>query len=263
MVLYNSKPVFLILISFLLMHHNSMTSFEFPNFHGPYTNDIITFQGDAFASNGVIQLTKIVNDTIIPSSAGRAFYALPKRLWDPKTGKLASFTSTFSFVVTTNGPGIGDGISFFIAPLNSTIPNNSGGGYLGLFSPESASDTSRNQIVAVEFDTFHNPWDPAEAHIGIDINSIVSVKTVPWQHEDPSSSVTTVFATVTYEPLAQNLSVIVSYPESIVHEPTISLSHLIDLTTVLPEWVSVGFSGSTGVLVEEHEILSWTFSSTI
>ncbi|KAJ1380206.1 Legume lectin, alpha chain, conserved site [Sesbania bispinosa] len=208
----------------MLVHNVEPASFNFPNF-GPYTNDI-TFQGDAFASNGVLQLTKLGNGSApLPNSAGRASYAGPVRLWDAKRGELAGFTTTFSFVVAPTSPA-------------------------GLF-------------VAVEFDSFGNPWDPVSSHIGIDINSIVSSTTVPWQNGNLVSQITA-FATVSYEPVTKNLSVMVSYPESQVNQnvSSSSLSFVVDLRTVLPQWVRVGFSGATGQLVEVHKILSWSFNSS-
>ena len=42
---------------------------------------------------------------------------------------------------------------------------------------------------------------------------------------------------------------------------TSSLSCIVDLT-ILPEWVSVGFSATTGAVTEFHTIFSWSFSST-
>jgi hypothetical protein len=42
-----------------------------------------------------------------------------------------------------------------------------------------------------------------------------------------------------------------------------SLSYQIDLMKVLPEWVTVGFSASTGTIGEMHNLLSWEFSSTL
>ena len=33
------------------------------------------------------------------------------------------------------------------------------------------------------------------------------------------------------------------------------LSYIVDLNTILPEWVRVGFSAATGELVESHTIL--------
>ncbi|KAK7317695.1 hypothetical protein RJT34_02134 [Clitoria ternatea] len=250
MGLAETKPVFLILIPLLMMHHDSETSFKFPNFSGPYTNTIIAFQGDAIASNGVIEPTTMQNDAV-----GRATYALPVRLWDSKTGKTANFTTTFSFVIQNDPNFLGDGISFFIAPFQSKIPKHSYGGYLGLFTPKTAlRNTKSNRIVAVEFDTHPNEWDPPFAHVGIDVNSIASVVAVKWENH---LGLITVSATVNYEAIGRNLIVTVSN-----NGLTTKLSHVIDLRTVLPEWVSVGFSGSTGQLIEVHKILSWTFSSS-
>lgn len=254
--LSNTKSVFLLLIPILMLHRSSDTSFNFPNFSGPYAHTLLTFQGDAFASRGVIQPTQVLNNgTIVLHSAGRATYALPVRLWDAETGKTASFTTTFTFqILNAANLGFGDGISFFIAPFHSEMPRDAVGGYLGLFSPRSAlRNTIGNAIVAVEFDMHKNEWDPPVPHIGIDVNSIASVRTVAWKNTQ--LGIATISATVAYDPVSQNLSAVVSNDGP-------SIGHVIDLTTVLPEWVSVGFSGATGKVIELHKILSWTFSST-
>jgi len=265
----NSNPqipmlIIFVMISLLVLgHHNvrSEYSFRFPSFR-PYTAGI-TLEGDAFASSdAALHLTSTV-----PRSAGRASFAEPVRLWDAKTGELAGFTTTFSFVVgpaTATGPTrlFGDGISFFMAPFRSCIPRNSSGGFLGLFAPETAMNVFKNQVVAVEFDTFGNPWDPPSKHMGIDINSVASAATVALPGANLESGLTA-FATVKYEPVTKNLSVLLEYPRSVVvNGTTTSLSFAVDLRTVLPEWVRVGFSGATGQLVELHKILSWTFSSS-
>ncbi|PPD77931.1 hypothetical protein GOBAR_DD25151 [Gossypium barbadense] len=73
----------------------------------------------------------------------------------------------------------GDGFAFFIAPNGSKIPPNSGGGHLGLQS----YGIVNSPFVAVEFDTFDNPWDPfgLSAHVGIGLNSIeTSLTAVKW-----------------------------------------------------------------------------------
>jgi len=240
-----------------MLHCNWDLSFELSNFSGPYINDIITYQGDAVESNGTIQLTKVKNGINMPYSVGRASYAIPIRLFDPVIG-LASFTTTFSFLVTSNGQSMGDGLAFFIAgPNHSKIPESSSGGYLGLFSPETAFKRILNQIVTVEFDTFANEWDPPYAHVGINANWIISETTARWEIDRVESNLTTVVATVNYDNLNYILSVVVNT----VNETTISLSWAADLRGYLPDSVIVGFSGATGGLVETHKILSWTFSS--
>ncbi|KAJ8645535.1 hypothetical protein MRB53_007283 [Persea americana] len=42
-----------------------------------------------------------------------------------------------------------------------------------------------------------------------------------------------------------------------------SVSLDVDLRTILPEWVTIGFSGATGINTEMHQVLSWEFSSTL
>ncbi|KAG2409063.1 hypothetical protein LR48_Vigan01g145200 [Vigna angularis] len=250
----NLVSLFTIIISFLGLTQNvKSASFSFPSF-GSYTNTI-ALEGDASFSEGTIKLTPVTQN-----SAGRASYAAPVHLWDAKTGKLARFNTNFSFVVAPNGPGLfADGIAFFLAPFNSIIPQNSSGGFLGLFSPDTALNVYQNQIVAVEFDSFSgNPWDPPSAHVGIDVNSISSVTTEAWE-TDIAGKVLVAFASVSYDPVEKSLDVLLTYPGSNVADT--SLSFVIDLRTVLPEWVRVGFSGATGQLVEIHNILSWTFTS--
>jgi hypothetical protein len=164
----------------LLLPHAKSISFNFPSF--PTNMNNMTFLGDAFTSGGALQLTKNQIDANITFSAGRASYAEPVRLWDAKTGRLTDFTTHFSFSITAvNQSDHGDGLSFFIAPFQSDIPKNSSGGYLGLFGSATALNNSLNQIVAVEFDTYQNDWDPSDDHVGINVNTIVSAANVSWK----------------------------------------------------------------------------------
>jgi hypothetical protein len=95
------------------------------------------------------------------------------------------------------------------------------------------------------------------------VNSIASVTTEPWNIGSVANGLTA-FAFVNYEPVTKNLSVLVQYPEKyFVNGTSSSVSFVIDLRTVLPEWVRIGFSGATGQLVELHKILSWTFKSSL
>ncbi|KAG7969660.1 hypothetical protein I3843_07G042500 [Carya illinoinensis] len=223
---------------------------------------MITFEKDAFISGGKLELTKNKLDDSLTQSVGRASYAQPVRLWDAKTMELTDFITHFSFVINAlNNSMFGDGLSFFIAPLESRIPSNSIGGLLGLFSPESALKASLNKIVAVEFDSFQNSWDPSDNHVGININSIISATNVSWKSSIKNGK--TANAWVCYNSTTQNLSVFLTYADDPVFGGNSSLSYLINLTTILPEWVRVGFSASTGRLVELHTIHSWSFYSTL
>ncbi|KAK9691546.1 hypothetical protein RND81_09G203500 [Saponaria officinalis] len=223
---------------------------------------------DSFISNGVIQLTKNQQDSSLNGSVGRAYYDKPVQLWDKTTKKVTDFTTHFSFIIKqVNHSSYGDGLSFFLAPVDSSAPENSTGGYLGLVSPPNFNDTSKNQFVAVEFDSYQNKWDPTnggdlgDGNVGIDVNSIVSVANVTW--ESSNTSGTEANAWITYNSLTKNLSVFLTYADNRVFNSNYSLSYIIDLSNVLPERIQVGFAAATGSSTEIHNILSWDFNSTL
>lgn len=58
------------------------------------------------------------------------------------------------------------------------------------------------------------------------------------------------------------MSVVISYEYSQIHNHSHELSCEIDLLKILPQWVTVGFSASTGMVNERHIIHTWEFSST-
>ncbi|KAL0431410.1 UNVERIFIED_CONTAM: L-type lectin-domain containing receptor kinase IX.1 [Sesamum radiatum] len=71
---------------------------------------------------------------------------------------------------TKERAGYGNGLAFFLAPIDFQIPPNSAGGFLGLFNP-STRDQTQTQIVSVEFDLYANPeWDLPYEHVGINKN---------------------------------------------------------------------------------------------
>ncbi|PON32375.1 GPCR kinase [Parasponia andersonii] len=223
----------------------------------------ITFQGDSFPSNGSLQLTKNQAIGSLASSTGRASYAHPVRLYDSGTGRLTDFTTHFSFKMQAlDTAGNGDGIAFFLAPFVSDIPFDSSGGYLALFSPNVSSNASGNdRIVAVEFDSFKNEWDPTSDHVGIDINSIVSVTNISWKSSIKDGSLAN--AWVSYNSTSKNLSVYLTYADNPVFKGESSLYYIVDLREVLPELVRVGFSASTGRFIELHNINFWSFNSSL
>jgi hypothetical protein len=230
----------LIIFFLFMLPHSKSISFNFST----NMNNII-FQGDAFPSSGVLQLAKNQLDTSITHSAGRATYAEPVRLWDAKTGRLTDFSTHFTFVINaTNMSEHGDGLSFFISPFQSVIPNNSSGGFLELFDSATAFNMSLNQIVAVEFDTFKNDWDPSDDHVGINVNSIASATNVSWNTSMRNGS--TGNAWVSYNSTSKNLSVFLTYANNPVFSGNSNLSYVVDLRNVLQEWVRVGFSAATG-----------------
>ncbi|PIM99772.1 Serine/threonine protein kinase [Handroanthus impetiginosus] len=227
------------------------------NFHvSRFTQDVtvILREGDADISVGQIEFIKVH----YLCRVGQVIYNGKVPLWGSNSGKLADFTTHFSFIIDTqNRTDYGHGIAFFLAPVGFQIPPNSAGGFLGLFNT-STTDSKQSQIVSVEFDSFANPdWDPPFTHVGINKNSIKSSVTVPWNvtlHSGKPAD-----AWIVYNSTTRNLSVFWSYGNS----PNSSLSYQIDLKEVLPQWVTVGISAATGINVERQALESWEFSSSL
>ncbi|KAF5206191.1 Lectin-related protein [Thalictrum thalictroides] len=255
------SPIGLISIFLLLLlPYAYSVSFNFSEFQ-PNTPNIL-YRGDAFSSGGVLQLTKNQRDGLLTQSVGRAFFSEPVQLWDSRSNRLTDFETHFSFIIRAVDLSMfGDGLSFYLAPFPSDVPANSTGGFLGLFSEQSAFNSNANQVVAVEFDSLMNWWDPSANHVGINVNSIVSVANVTWNSSIKDGREAN--AWVSYNSSTKLLSAFLTYAENPVNSGNSTLSHEIDLREVLPERVCVGFSASTGEWIEIHNILSWEFQSSL
>ncbi|NP_001411553.1 putative concanavalin A-like lectin/glucanase domain, legume lectin [Medicago truncatula] len=276
-----SSALIKIFITFLFLQNHVNSQYSSPSKPQPSLGSTISFsitkfddespnifvKGDASISNGVLSLTKTdkYSGKPLQKSVGRATHLTPIHIWDETSGELADFSTSFSFIVNTNGSRLhGDGFTFFLGPLHFDLPKNSSGGYLGLFNPETALIPSQNPIVAIEFDSFTNGWDPASPsqypHIGIDVGSIDSRATVNWPLDFVQTNALGE-ASINYNSESKRLSVFVAYPGS--GKNATGVSFVVDLRSVLPEWVRVGFSAATGELVETHDIINWSFEAAL
>ncbi|KAJ3685109.1 hypothetical protein LUZ61_014273 [Rhynchospora tenuis] len=231
-------------------------------------------------------LTKNMPGGGIDSSVGKAFYRQPVLLWDNTTGEVTSFNTAFSFQIqmTQETKVLADGLAFFLSaypPPDST----DGCRALGLFNLSSISISSPShpiycnsasvtvdkmskqattQMVAVEFDTYRNWWDPQQSgcHIGIDINNITSTvyEIVP----NSSFIGKNMTAQISYNNLTQILNLLLSQDD----DPTINfgISTRVNLASILPTEIAIGFSAATGWgtgSFEVHLLYSWSFNSTL
>uniref|UniRef100_A0A2N9GZV7 Protein kinase domain-containing protein n=1 Tax=Fagus sylvatica TaxID=28930 RepID=A0A2N9GZV7_FAGSY len=244
----------------LLTSFTSALSFNFTSFSSADSN--ITYERSAFPENQVIQLTE---DKLTLEAVGRATYYKPMHLWDKDSGNLTDFTTHFSFSIDSKNQSVyGDGLAFFLAPLGSKIPMyTKGGSTMGLARDDQAMNSVDNPFVAVEFDIYSNEyWDPPGEHVGIDINSMKSIADMSWYGNIAIMEGKKNEAWIRYNSSSYNLSVVFTgfrYGVPIRQ----FLSANVDLSRYLPEWVTFGFSATTGNSSAIHTIYSWDFKSSL
>ncbi|KAK9938009.1 hypothetical protein M0R45_014772 [Rubus argutus] len=264
---------FLLLLLFLLSISATSLTFNFPGFY-PSNASKIDFEGDASA-DGSLRLTKSARDTALNMSVGRATFCESFLLRQNSTGKLADFTSTFTFVIDSNNQtSYGDGMVFFLAPAGSELNKTLGAGNsLGLPVNSSLANftmsSTQYEFVAIEFDIFcfgveSMDWGLSYPHMGIDINSVKSNITEAWSGGIMEGKQNN--ATISYNSSSKNLGVAFTTFANGVNGSEVqmmrNISFIVNLLQYLPDRVIVGFSASTGELFALHKIISWNFTST-
>ncbi|XP_065873086.1 L-type lectin-domain containing receptor kinase IX.1-like [Euphorbia lathyris] len=218
----------------------------------------IILEGGAYFYVGAIEL----NSDSYMCQVGRATYAQKVPLWDSQTAKLSDFSTHFSFFIDVlASPSYGSGLSFFLAPSEFPIPTNSACGFLGLYNLTTINSTN-NQIFHIEFDSYSDPgWDPPVEHVGINNGSLSSAIYTRWNASLHSGDPADVW--ITYNSNAKNLTVSWKYQTTSSLQEKSSLSYIIDLRDVLPEWVTIGFSAASRDFIERHAVQSWEFDSSL
>ncbi|WJX74048.1 non-specific serine/threonine protein kinase [Trifolium repens] len=144
------------------------------------------------------------------------------------------------------------------------------GNYLGLFNRSSSGDDS-NHVFAVEFDDFRNEeFDEVnDNHVGVDLNSMVSMYSEPaefWGGKNGENLEKLKLSS------GENYQVWIEFRDFEINvtmapagkrkpkKPLISKP--INFSRVFLDEMYVGFSGSTGKMVDTCRILAWSFSHT-
>ncbi|EYU18392.1 hypothetical protein ABFS82_02G052100 [Erythranthe guttata] len=247
------------LVIFLIPSSSSL-SFNFSSI-GHSTSHSITILGSGYISEKGIQVTTDERGERLAQLVGRATYIDPLHLWDRASRKIADFSTSFSFVIDSRGSlDLGDGLTFFLAPIGSTIQPWSFGGNLALGNGGVPVNSTSQAFVAVEFDTYQNLYDPPQqTHVGIDINSMKSVVTTKWENNVTLGLQND--AWVSYNGSSMELRVEFT-GKSRNGTQRGNLSYMVDFRDYLPENVTVGFSAATGDLFETHTVKSWEFYSS-
>ncbi|HWX94994.1 MAG TPA: L-type lectin-domain containing protein [Terriglobales bacterium] len=207
--------------------------------------------------------------------------------WYVSTQPFASgFDTQFQFQLN-GGAGGADGIAFVIqsAGLSAIGFTGGNGGALG-YGGDDFNQSPLSGIphsVAIEFDTFQNGWDPDANHVAIQscgANPNTSHHNVPCPSQPNIANATIGLATsqiaLTGAPhLAEIKYVVVPAPpgceQNCVSTTTLTisidgnevLSANVDLTAFLGQGPAyVGFTGGTGDLNNNQDILSWSYLAT-
>ncbi|PKI72346.1 hypothetical protein CRG98_007216 [Punica granatum] len=229
-----------------------------------FTAANLSFGGGAeVLQNGILRLT---NDSL--RALGHAFYSSPVRFKNPSGGRAASFSTAFAFSIVPQYPSLGGHGFTFAISRSRELPGALPSQYLGLMNSSDLGNFS-NHIFAVEFDTVQD-YDFADIndnHIGVDINSLASNKSVTAGiFAENNSTLKEIYlksgaviqAWVDYDSLKNQLDVRIS--KSSVKPTRAVLSFNVDLSEVFEDYMFVGFTASTGLLASCHYIMGWSFS---
>ncbi|KAI3409611.1 Non-specific serine/threonine protein kinase [Psidium guajava] len=206
----------------------------------------------------------------LKNNSGRVLYRQHFKLWDGPSAaptKLASFNTSFLININrVSGGTPGEGLAFIVAP-DLNLPAGSSGGYLGLTNA-TTNGLASNHLLAVEFDTFKQDYDPDANHIGLNINSVRSIQNVSlaglgfqlspnvtkffhvWIDYDGSRKLLELYMIDQDEPIPTK-----SKPAS----PIMTATKL-DTSKVVNRNSYFGFAASTGENIELNCVLRWNLT---
>ncbi|CAN6275381.1 unnamed protein product [Urochloa humidicola] len=231
-------------------------------------------EADARIKDGRLEL---LGDEFAGRARGRAWHRQPAQLWYAAGGgaksAAASFSANFTFVIESvsgSKGGAGHGMAFFLAPYPPDLPQESYDGCLGLFdetqtrnytagAPMAAKASGAARFVAVEFDTHRDAWDPSGRHIGVDVDTVDSGADFAVLPDGSLVDAGVMSAAVAYDNGTRQLEVTL-----VAGGDTYAAAATVDLPSLLPEQVAVGFSAATGdEFAANHTVLSFSFLSTL
>uniref|UniRef100_J3MMC1 non-specific serine/threonine protein kinase n=1 Tax=Oryza brachyantha TaxID=4533 RepID=J3MMC1_ORYBR len=163
------------------------------------------------------------------------------------------------------------GLAFFVSASRDAFAAALPGQFLGLFNGTSAvGNRSAGGVFAVEFDTLFNAefHDPNSNHVGVDVNSLTSVKAADAGYHDDGTgqfrnlsliSRKAMQVWVDYDGGSTEVTVAMA-PLGTARPKKPLLQASVDLSGVAPGAAYVGFASATGILFSRHFVLGWSFA---
>ncbi|XP_038723165.1 probable L-type lectin-domain containing receptor kinase S.5 [Tripterygium wilfordii] len=268
-IMASPAPILATILLLLVWIFSSVTSLQTNEYTwGPFNSsyyDVFKVVPPATISNGALQITPdSAGNFSLTNRSGRVFFNQGFKLWDEDEGQgnVASFNTSFDiniYWMNQSSPP-GEGFAFLIAP-DTSLPLASDGQYLGLTN-STIDGNPNNHFVAVEFDTFKQDFDPDDNHVGLDINSIKSNKTVSLsklglQIAPKEAENYTVW--VDYDGQKKILDVyLVKQGETKPAVPLLSSD--LDLKDIVKQESYFGFAASTGTTIQLNCVLGWNLT---
>ncbi|CAK7325730.1 unnamed protein product [Dovyalis caffra] len=253
----------LLFLLFLANQNQVLTQLDDLYFHGfNHVKNNMSLNGAAeIEKDGFLCLTNYTKSIL-----GHAFYSYPIKFKNSSNGKAFSFSTAFVFAMVPKYPNLGGHGLAFTLSTSKELPGAFSRQYLGLLN-KTVSGSFSNHIFAVEFDTHRDYefFDMNDNHVGVDINSMRSNKSVPaayfLDHSEKKDlnliSGKPIQAWVDYDSVQNLLEVRLSPSAAKPVSPILSVD--IDLSNILNDSMYVGFSSSTGSITSKHYILRWSF----
>ncbi|MBA0626830.1 hypothetical protein Godav_004423 [Gossypium davidsonii] len=264
---HQPKPVLFILV-FIILSSHSVLSLDF--FFNGFNSTNLFLYGIAEIDSRILTLT---NETSF--AIGRALYSSKIPTKNPNSSHVLPFSTSFIFSMapSRNKDTLpGHGLVFIFTP-NTGINGTTASQNLGLFNLSNNGDPT-NHVFGVEFDVFANQEfdDIDDNHVGIDINSLTSTTShTAGYYSDFNEDGDQGFEKLKLNN-GKNYQVWIDYEDSVINvtmapvgvkRPKRPLLNVpLNLSDVLVDEMYVGFTSSTGRLVQSHRILSWSFSNS-
>ena len=231
--------------------------------------------GSATVESRILTLTNDTNFLI-----GRALYPQKITTKKPNSSYVYPFSTSFIFsMVPYKNTLPGHGMVFIFVPFTG-IEGATSSQNLGLLNYTNGN--SKSHVFGVEFDVFKNQeFDDISAnHVGIDMNSLKSVEAHDagyWPNSQGSNNANSgAQDEKSFKELklnnGENYQVWIDYSDSLINvtmapvglarpqRPLLSVP--LNLSEVFEDEMYVGFTSSTGQLVQSHKLLAWSFSNS-